>query len=203
MTINNWQHYFDIENLKYPCYDFHCEHLHNKVLLSSQVYIDANQDTDDEGLNQLQLLCGNVSTGEIVSILDSMQTTESRPGELSANRTCQQGYHMSTFCLQLEPFNVTQDNVMARCINAYCKHSDTGDVPLLIDSFGGSSCTCSISTDGGMCFSGEAVCGMQVRQQKKLGPGWGDNGQKDDTGINGLRFKCCDIPKIGELFRCI
>ncbi|KAJ7322455.1 hypothetical protein JRQ81_018742 [Phrynocephalus forsythii] len=128
---------------------------------------------DDSTLNGIRLYCSLQEE----NVMYYVESESGEFGEWSRIRWCPQQAALHAFQLKVEPYAVRLDNTAANNIKFHC---DNGySLEQRGGPFGDYGQWSKICPKG-------AICGIQTKLQPYQGP------FKDDTGLNDVRFPCCE-----------
>ncbi|XP_020637681.2 vitelline membrane outer layer protein 1 homolog [Pogona vitticeps] len=144
------------------------------VGFSIKVLEDGGAFKDDSALNGIRLYCSSEQRNNTIYYIES---ESGEFGEWSRIRWCPQGSVLHAFQLKVEPYAIRLDNTAANNIKFRCSNGVTLEGPG--GPFGDYGRWSPICPKGG-------ICGIETKQQPYQGV------FKDDTGLNDVRFPCCE-----------
>jgi len=113
-------------------------------------------------------------------------------GTLGDWQSCPDGEFLGSYAIKVEPEQRTKkDDSSANDVKFQCRQlssSDTSSSSVLTSDNGGPWGNWSQFS---ACPQGTAICGFQAKIQAS-------QGDKEDTALNDLKFKCCPLPLLSE-----
>ncbi|MDX2019358.1 MAG: RICIN domain-containing protein [Deltaproteobacteria bacterium] len=130
---------------------------------------------DDTGLNAVELLC--TEPGDLAS--EAVRSNAGDFGSWRDARSCTINNYIRGGRIRIEGNQGSGDDTAANSVEAQCTDNQAIEAPGATPWGGWSGVT--------NCPAGQVVCGLEARVE-------GNQGDGDDTALNGLRFACCAAP---------
>lgn len=143
---------------------------------SQRVEADQGKKKDDTALNSVKLVCAGVNRSEPTTVISSH---EGWFGTWASSPVCGAGQWLKAGRIRIEPRQGgDKDDTAANDVNFQCTDGT--------ELTAGNGAPWGTWNEYQSCPDDTVVCGVEVRVESK-------QGDKDDTAMNGLRVRCCEL----------